>query len=223
MRVVIADDAALVRAGLAAMLADGGVEVVAEATDAESLQHAVDVHGPDAAVVDIRMPPTHTDEGIVAAGRLRQTHPNMGVLVLSQALDSSYALRLLEENPASVGYLLKERIAEVATLVDSLRRVTAGECVVDPAIVSRLLSKARHRGPLDTLTSREREVLALMAEGRSNAGIGAELFLSERTVETHVSRVFDKLGLIDAPSSGNRRVLAVLTYLREGPHGEGKP
>jgi DNA-binding NarL/FixJ family response regulator len=223
MRVVIADDAALVRAGLAAMLADGGIEVVAEATDAESLLQTVDLHGPDAAVVDIRMPPTHTDEGIVAAGRLRQLHPHMGVLVMSQALDSSYAMRLLEENPASVGYLLKERIAEVATLVDSLRRVMAGECVVDPVIVSRLLSKARHRGPLDTLTSREREVLALISEGRSNAGIGQALFLSERTVETHVSRVFDKLGLHDEPSSGNRRVLAVLTYLREGSAHEGKP
>ena len=223
MRVVIADDAALVRAGLSAMLADGGVEVVAEATDAGSLVQAVAGQRPDAAVVDIRMPPTHTDEGIVAAGRIRLLHPEVAVLVLSQAMDTSYALRLLEENPTSVGYLLKERIAEPATLVDSLRRVVAGECVVDTSIVSRLLSRARRQGPLDTLSPREREVLALMAEGRSNSGIGQALFLSERTVETHVSRVFDKLGLLDVPTSGNRRVLAVLTYLRAGPRDEGKP
>lgn len=216
MRVVIADDAALVRAGLAAMLADGGVEVVGEVGDADALLEAVAAHGPDAAVVDIRMPPTHTDEGIVAAGRIRERHPDVAVLVLSQAVDSAYAMRLLEENPASVGYLLKERVADVATLVDSLRRLRAGECVVDTSLVSRLLAKARQHGPLDSLTQREREVLALMAEGRSNAGIGGELFLSERTVETHVSRVFDKLGLLDDAAVGNRRVMAVLTYLRQG-------
>ncbi len=217
MRVVIADDSPLVRAGLTTMLGEGDVSVVAEAEDAETLLRAVAEHSPDAAVVDIRMPPTHTDEGIVAAGQIRRQHPNVAVLVLSQALDSSYALRLIDQNPRSVGYLLKERIADVATLVDALRRVTAGESVIDPAIVSRLLQRARHRGPLDSLTDREREVLAAMAEGHSNDGISQKLFLSERTVETHVSRVFTKLGLLDLPATGNRRVLAVITYLRETP------
>jgi len=216
VRVVIADDVLLVRAGIASVLAAGGVDVLAEVGDADRLLDAVAEHRPDAAVVDIRMPPTHTDEGIAAAGRIRRTTPEVAVLVLSQALDSSYAIRLLEENPSSVGYLLKERVADVATLVDSLRRVVAGECVVDTAIVSRLLGRARRRGPLDDLTPREAEVLAAMAEGRSNAGIGERLFLSERTVETHVSRIFAKLGLLDAPSAGNRRVLAVLAYLRQG-------
>jgi len=219
---VIADDAVLVRAGLTAMLEEGGVDVVADVADAEALLRSVATDRPDAAIVDIRMPPTHTDEGIVAAGRIRKEHPEVAVVVLSQALDSSYAVRLIDENPKAVGYLLKERVADVAALVESLRRVVAGECVVDPAIVSRLLSRARHSGPLDTLTDREREVLAAMAEGRSNHDIGQTLFLSERTVETHVSRVFNKLGLRDGPSTGNRRVLAVLTYLREETPHEGK-
>lgn len=216
MRVVIADDASIVRAGLGAMLADGGVETVAEVGDPDALLEAVDRCRPDAALVDIRMPPTHTDEGIVAARYIRERHPDTGVLVLSQALETSYAMRLLTDNPSSVGYLLKERVADVATLVDALRRVTSGESVVDPAIVQRLLAQVRHSGPLDGLTDREREVLAAMAEGRSNQGIAARLFLSDRTIETHVSRIFTKLDLAEVGAEDNRRVLAVLTYLREG-------
>jgi DNA-binding NarL/FixJ family response regulator len=215
MRVVIADDASIVRAGLAAMLTANGVEVVAQVGDAEALMDAADRLSPDAAVVDVRMPPTFTDEGIVAAGRIRQNASGVGVLVLSQALESSYAMRLLTENTSSVGYLLKERIGDAETLVDALQRVSAGECVVDPAIVSRLLDRARMAGPLDKLTDREREVLAAMAEGRSNQGIGAALYLSDRTVETHVSRIFTKLGVAEVGASDNRRVMAVLTYLRE--------
>jgi DNA-binding NarL/FixJ family response regulator len=218
VRVVIADDVLLVRSGLAAMLAQGGVETVAEATTGPEVIAAVATHRPDAAVVDVRMPPTFTDEGIVAARMVRRDHPSVGVVVLSQSLESSYAMRLLEEFPSGVGYLLKDRIAEVATLVDTLRRVVAGECVVDPSVVTRLLSRARRRGPLDRLTDRERDVLALMAEGRSNAGIAGQLRLSERTVETHVSRIFAKLGLVEEPVSGNRRVLAVLAHLRQGNH-----
>ena len=216
MRVVIADDASIVRAGLGAMLAEGGIETLAEVGDPEALLEAVDQCRPDAAVVDVRMPPTHTDEGIVAARCIRERHPGTGVLVLSQALESSYALRLLAENPNSVGYLLKERVADVATLVDALHRVTSGESVVDPAIVQRLLAQVRHSDPLDGLTEREGEVLAAMAEGRSNQGIAAKLFLSDRTIETHVSRIFTKLDLAEVGAEDNRRVLAVLTYLREG-------
>jgi len=216
VRVVIADDVLLVRSGLAAMLAEGGVETVAEATTGPEVLAAVATSRPDAAVVDIRMPPTFTDEGIVAAHAVRRDHPSVGVLVLSQSLESSYAMRLLEDVPSGVGYLLKDRIADVATLVDSLRRVVAGECVVDPSVVTRLLSRARRRGPLDQLTDRERDVLACMAEGRSNAGIAWQLRVSDRTVETHVSRIFAKLGLVEEPVSGNRRVLAVLAHLRAG-------
>ena len=216
MRVVIADDATIVRAGLGAMLAEGGVETVAEAGDADALLEAVERCRPDAAVVDIRMPPTHTDEGIVAARRIRERHPRTGVLVLSQALESSYAMRLLTENPSSVGYLLKERVADVTMLVDALERVVSGESVVDPAIVQHLLSQVRRSDPLAVLTEREREVLAAMAEGRSNQGIAERLFLSDRTIETHVSRIFTKLDLAEVGAEDNRRVLAVLTYLREG-------
>lgn len=216
MRVVIADDAIIVRSGVAAMLVDGGVDVVGQAGDAAELLALVAAEAPDAAIVDIRMPPTHTDEGIVAAGEIRERFPGVAVLVLSQAMEASYAVRLIDASPASVGYLLKERVADVATLVDSLRRVVAGECVVDPAIVARLLARARRSGPLDELTDRERGVLAAMAEGRSNQGIAEALYLSEKTVETHVSRIFAKLGLVDVSACDNRRVLAVIAYLRGG-------
>ena len=218
MRVVIADDNALMREGIATVLRRNGFDVAAETASGEELVRAVEEHGPEVAIIDIRMPPTFTDEGIVAAHAVRRDHPSVGVLVLSQSLESSYAMRLLEEFPSGVGYLLKERIADVATLVDTLRRVIAGECVVDPSVVTRLLSRARRRGPLDHLTDRERDVLALMAEGRSNAGIAGQLHLSDRTVETHVSRIFAKLGLVEEPVSGNRRVLAVLAHLRQGNH-----
>jgi DNA-binding NarL/FixJ family response regulator len=215
VRVVIADDAVIVRSGLAALLAEAGMEVVGEAGDGERLLHLVRDAAPDAAVVDIRMPPSHTDEGIQAAHRIRRDHPAVGVLVLSQYLDSSYALRLVEDNPTRVGYLLKERIADGATLEDALRRIVAGECLVDPTIVRRLLARARRHSGIDDLTPREREVLALMAEGRSNRALCDLLALSPKTVETHVSRIFAKLGLLDE-FDGHRRVLAVLAYLRRG-------
>jgi len=215
MRVVIADDSIVVRSGIAALLASAGVKTVGEAGDGDTLLRMVATTSPDAALVDIRMPPTHSDEGIVAAHRIRTAFPDVAVLVLSQYVASSYAMRLLEENPTRVGYLLKDRIADAATLTDGLRRVTAGECVVDPALVSQLLGRARSHGPLDELTDREREVLRLMAEGRSNRAICSLMFLSVKTVETHVGRIFTKLGLADT-SDTSRRVLAVLTYLREG-------
>ena len=215
MRVVIADDAALIRSGLATLLGEAGIETVGQAGDAEALLRLVGQVQPDAAIVDIRMPPGHSDEGIVAAGRIRAEHPSVAVLVLSQYLESSYAVRLVQENPAAVGYLLKDRIAHAATLSDALHRVVAGECVVDPTIVGRLLARARRHDPLDTLTPREREVLALMAEGRSNGSICHALTLHPKTVETHVSRVFTKLGLAEEVD-GHRRVLAVLAHLRQG-------
>jgi DNA-binding NarL/FixJ family response regulator len=212
---VIADDSIVVRSGIAALLASAGIETVAEAGDGDALLHMVATTAPDAAVVDIRMPPTHSDEGIVAAHRIRTGFPDVAVLVLSQYVASSYAMRLLQENPSRVGYLLKDRIADAATLTDGLRRVSAGECVVDPALVSRLLGRARSHGPLDELTDRERQVLHLMAEGRSNRAICSLMFLSLKTVETYVGRIFTKLGLADSADT-SRRVLAVLTYLREG-------
>jgi DNA-binding NarL/FixJ family response regulator len=215
MRVVIADDAVLIRSGLATLLEQAGIRAVGQAGDAEQLLRLIDELRPDAAIVDIRMPPTHTDEGLRAAARIRREHTDVAVLVLSQYVDASYAVRLAEQNPTAVGYLLKDRIAHAATLADALRRVVAGECVVDPAIVSRLLARARLRSPLDDLTARECEVLGLMAEGRSNPGICQLLHLSPKTVETHVGRVFTKLGLAEA-NDGHRRVLAVLTYLRQG-------
>jgi DNA-binding NarL/FixJ family response regulator len=215
VRVVIADDAALIRAGVATLLQEAGIATVGLAGDAGELIELVEATAPDAAIVDIRMPPTHTDEGILAARKIRQEHPGVAVLVLSQYVETSYAMRLIEEDPAGMGYLLKDRIAHAATLADALRRVVAGECVVDQAIVGRLLARARQHSPLDALTSRERDVLALMAEGRSNSGI-CELFaLSPKTVETHVNRVFMKLGLGEQ-AQGHRRVLAVLAYLRQG-------
>jgi DNA-binding NarL/FixJ family response regulator len=213
VRVVIADDAVLIRSGVAALLAESDIDTVGQAADAGELLRLVAATGPDAAVVDIRMPPTHTDEGLHAARRIRTDHPDVAVLVLSQYLDAGYALRLVEENPAGVGYLLKDRVAHATTLADALHRVVAGECVVDSVIVTRLLARARRHNPLDELTPREREVLGLMAEGHSNATIGRLLSLQPKTVETHVSRVFSKLGLTEE-AEGHRRVLAVLAYLR---------
>jgi len=215
VRVVIADDAVLIRSGVAALLAAAGQDVVGEAADPETLLRLVRDLRPDAAVVDIRMPPTHTDEGIRAAAGIRRDHPGTAVLVLSQYVDSSYALQLVQDSPSGVGYLLKDRIAHGATLGDALTRLAAGECVVDPAIVARLLARSRLPGPLDDLTPREREVLALMAEGRSNRSLCDLLTLSPKTVETHVGRIFTKLGLLDE-TDGHRRVLAVLAYLRQG-------
>jgi DNA-binding NarL/FixJ family response regulator len=215
MRVVIAEDEALLREGLAGLLETAGVEVVGRSGRPDDLMAQVARLGPDAAIVDIRMPPTHTDEGLVAAARIRDEHPAVAVLVLSNYLESRYAMRLLEEHPESVGYLLKERVSDVAVLVDALRRVTERECVLDPTIVRRLVTRPREPGPLAELTEREREVLGLIAEGHSNGAISAQLVLSLKTVETHIRAIFMKLGLDETPEY-HRRVLAVLTYLRAG-------
>jgi DNA-binding NarL/FixJ family response regulator len=214
VRVVVADDAMVTREGIVRLLTDSGIEVVGHAQDLPSLLRQVDATSPDVAIVDIRMPPTHTDEGLRAAQEIRASHPATAVLLLSSYIEPSYALRLLEEHPERVGYLLKERIFDVAVLVDALRRVTEGETVVDPTIVARILGRRRRLDPLAQLSPREREVLALVAEGRSNVGIARELVIAERTVEAHITQIFAKLGLDEGPL-GHRRVLAVLTFLRE--------
>ena len=213
MRVVVADDALLTREGIVHLLAGAGVDVVAEVEDADALLREIASRAPDAAVVDIRMPPTHTDEGLVAAQRIRDDYPDVAVLVLSQYLEPSYAMRLLEAHPEKVGYLLKERVFAAAVLVDALRRVDEGETVVDPTIVSRLFGRHRDNDPLAALSAREHEVLALVAEGRSNKAIGTQLHLADRTVEAHITQIFLKLGVDSSPDS-HRRVLAVLTFLR---------
>lgn len=215
MRVVIADDAVLVRSGLTALLGEQGVDVVGSAIDGPSLLALVDDLVPDAAIVDIRMPPTHTTEGIAAAKEIRTRHPGVAVLVLSQYAESAYATDLIADNPERMGYLLKDGVASGTTLLDALRRLTAGECVIDPALVRRMLARARVANPLEKLTAREREVLALMAEGRSNTTIAEELAMGQKTLETHINRVFTKLDLGE-DSAGHRRVLAVLAYLRRG-------
>ena len=213
MRVVIAEDELLLRQGLTRLLGDAGIDVVAAVSTADALLERVARMKPDVALVDIRMPPTHRNEGIVAAREIRATHPETGVLVLSHYLESSYALRLHEDHPERCGYLLKERVSDIAVLVDALKRIADGECVVDPTIVKQLLRKPRDPGPLDTLTERERDVLAAMAEGCSNEAIARRLYLSPRTVEANIHRVLGKLDIPESPDS-NRRVLAVLTYLR---------
>jgi serine/threonine-protein kinase len=213
VRVVVADDVLLTREGIVHVLRDGGVDVIAQCDNPNDLLREVAVTRPDVAVVDIRMPPTHTDEGLVAAQQIRAAHPKIGVLVLSQYVEPSYALRLLEEHTERVGYLLKERIFDGAVLVDALRRISEDESVIDPTIVSRLLGRRRAADPLDELTEREREVLGLVAQGLSNKGIAARIFVTERTVEAHVKQIFLKLALDTGPTS-HRRVLAVLAYLR---------
>jgi DNA-binding NarL/FixJ family response regulator len=210
---VIADDEVLLREGLGRLLAEAGFDVVGKVGSADELRRKVDVSSPDIAIVDIRMPPTHTDEGLVAAEEIRDSHPEVGVLVLSHYLESRYAMRLIEQHPGGVGYLLKERISDLAVLTDALSRLHDGECVIDPTIVSRLVKRATPARRLDELTEREREVLALMAEGRSNKAICARLFLSPKTVEAHVRHIFTKLG-INESSDDHRRVLAVLAFLR---------
>jgi DNA-binding NarL/FixJ family response regulator len=213
MRVVVAEDVMLTREGITRLLTDSGIEVVGEAGDAAALLSAVRTARPDAAIVDIRMPPTHTDEGLVAAQQIRTEQPGVSVLILSQYIEPHYAMRLLEEHPERVGYLLKERVFDVANLIDALRRLADGETVVDPTIVARLFARKRRADPLNELTEREREVLTLIAEGLSNQAIAARIFVTERTVEAHVKQIFQKLGLNADPDS-HRRVLAVLTYLR---------
>jgi DNA-binding NarL/FixJ family response regulator len=213
MRVVVADDVMLTREGIVRLLGDAGIDVVAEAEDAEGLLRHIRLKRPDAAIVDIRMPPTHTDEGLAATQRIRTEFPEVGVLVLSQYVEPSYAMRLLEEHPERVGYLLKQRVFDAAILVDALRRIAEGESVIDPTIVSRLLGRRRREDRLMELTEREREVLALVAEGLSNRAIAGRLFVTQRTVESHVKQIFLKLNLDVNPES-HRRVLAVLAYLR---------
>lgn len=213
MRIVIADDELLLREGLERLLTEAGHNVVGKVGTADELLRKVRLTGPDVAIVDIKMPPTHTDEGIAAAQQIRSTHSETAVLVLSHYLDSRYALRLMEQHPRGVGYLLKERVSDVALLTDALARLHEGESVIDPTIVFRLVHRTPEASPLDELTDREREVLALIAEGRSNKGICDRLYLSPKTVEAHVKHVLQKLDIEGSPDD-NRRVLAVLAYLR---------
>lgn len=215
MRVIVADDAALVRAGIARLLADEGFDVVAEVADSEQLLFAVANERPDVAVVDVRMPPGYTDEGIRAAERIKERFPAVGVLVLSQHAAPPQALRLLRRGSSGMGYMLKERVSDVAEFVGALRRVAAGGTAVDREVIATLLERVRRQDPLEELSQREREILALMAEGRSNHGIASTLFVSPKTVETHIGNVFSKLDLPPAPDD-HRRVLAVLAYLRSG-------
>ena len=213
MRVVLADDAVVLREGLARVLAGAGVEVVSQVGAADDLRAAVAELAPDVAVVDIRMPPTMSDEGLVAAEEIRERHPDVGVLVLSQYVEPSYALRLLDGDHGRTGYLLKDRVLDIEDFVGALERVAAGETVVDPALVSQLVERAREGDPLDELTTREREVLSLMAEGLTDRGIAERLFVTPKTVETHIRHIFTQLG-IPATSTHNRRVHAVIAYLR---------
>ncbi len=213
MRVLVADDAVLFREGLARVLADAGFEVVAKVGDAHALLDRVRADPPDVAVVDIRMPPTHTTEGLDAARALARSHPAVGVLVLSAHVEPHYALQLIEDGATGAGYLLKERVSDLDELSDAVRRVAAGGLVIDPSVVAQLVGRRRDRSPLDDLTDRERDVLAVMAEGRSNQAICDRLYLSPKTVEAYVRGVFTKLGLHQG-TDDNRRVLAVLAFLR---------
>lgn len=210
---IVAEDVLITRSGLVGLLTDAGIEVAAEAADVVGILGLVARHLPDVAILDIRMPPTHTTEGLVAAGQIREAFPHVAVLLLSHHVEPRYAAQLLEGRVDGVGYLLKQRVFHPAILVDALDRLVAGEIVLDPSIITRLMQRRRQRDPLDGLSPREREVLALVAEGLSNRGIADRLGLSERTVETHMNQVFGKLGLEEAPEL-HRRVLAVLTLLR---------
>ena len=213
MRVVVADDSVLLREGVVRLLEENGFEVVGQAGDAEDLIRKVRAHKPDVAVVDIRMPPTNTDDGLRAALEIRAELPDTGVLVLSQYVEEGYALDLVGESAGGVGYLLKDRVADVDRFVDSVRRVADGGSALDPEVVSQLVGRARRDDPLEELTPREREVLELMAEGRSNNAIAEHMTVTERAVEKHVTSIFGKLGLAPAPED-HRRVLAVLAFLR---------
>jgi DNA-binding NarL/FixJ family response regulator len=216
MRLILAEDSVLLREGLSRLLIEAGFEVVATAGDAEEAVSLVDRCKPDVAVLDIRMPPTHTDDGLRAAQEIRRMHPEVGILVLSQYVETSYAVRLMIDGTEGIGYMLKDRVSDVVELADAVRRVGSGGCVVDPLVVSRLLGRKRPEQALDRLSEREREVLALMAEGRSNHSIAERLFMSEKTVESHVRSIFTKLDLMPS-GDDHRRVLAVLRYLRAEP------
>ena len=213
MRVVVADDSPLLREGVVHVLTENGIEVVAQVGDPDGLLSAVDRSQPDLAIVDVRMPPTQTDEGARAAVEIRSRYPKIGVLLLSQVIEAQYALTLLSEHPHGFGYLLKDRVLAIDDFIQSVNRVAAGGTAIDPEVVSQLLGRRRDRDPLDELTPREREILSLMAEGRSNRGVCQKLFLSPKTVESHVHNIFAKLD-ITADADDHRRVLAVLTYLR---------
>jgi len=213
VRVVLAEDSVLLREGVARILEEAGFDVAGQAGNADELMLKVRSYDPDVAIVDIRMPPTHTDEGLRAAQEIRQKHPNVGVLVLSQYVEPAYAMELLAESAEGVGYLLKDRVSDVQEFADAVRRVGEGGSALDPTIVSQLVGRRRRDNPIDGLTPREREVLGLMAEGRSNSGIAEQLVVTERAVEKHVTSIFSKLGL-PAAAEDHRRVLAVLAYLR---------
>jgi DNA-binding NarL/FixJ family response regulator len=213
MRVVLADDSVLLREGIARLLEDSGFEVVGRAGDAEDLLRKVRAHKPDVAIVDIRMPPTHTDEGLRAARKIRDEQPETAVLVLSQYVEEEYALDLVAGSAEGVGYVLKDRVADIERFLESVRRVAAGGSALDPEVIAQMLGRRRAVSPLDQLTPREREVLTLMAEGRSNRAIAAELVITERAVEKHVTSIFTKLDL-PATAEDHRRVLAVLRYLK---------
>jgi len=212
VRVVIAEDSLLLREGLATLLTEAGFDVVARASDAEDLLLKVRSYKPDVVITDVRMPPTQTDEGAAAAETIRAEHPEIGVLLLSQGVEVKRALRLFSDDRGGFGYLLKDRVVDVEDFLDAVRRVARGGTAVDPEVVAQLVGRHRPDDPLDELTERERAVLALMAEGRSNQGIGKTLFLSPKTVETHIHAIFQKLGL-EAGADDHRRVLAVLAYL----------
>jgi DNA-binding NarL/FixJ family response regulator len=213
MRIVIADDTVLIREGTARLLEEAGFEVVAQAGDAEDLLRKVRAHRPDVAIIDVRMPPNNAEDGLLAALKIREELPNVGILLLSQYVEDRYLAELLGEGAAGVGYLLKDRVSEIERLDDAVRRIAAGGSVLDPEVVGEMLGRRREAGPLESLTDRERRVLELMAEGRTNRAIAEQLFISERAVERHVTAIFSKL---DLPTTGedHRRVLAVLTYLR---------
>jgi DNA-binding NarL/FixJ family response regulator len=213
VRVVLAEDSVLLREGVARILDEAGFEVVGQAGNADELMLKVRSYTPDVAIVDIRMPPTHTDEGLRAAQEIREKHPTCGVLVLSQYVEATYAMELLAESAEGVGYLLKDRVSDVNEFANAVRRVGEGGSALDPTIVSQLVGRRRRDDPIDQLTPREREVLGLMAEGRSNSGIAEQLVVTERAVEKHVTSIFSKLRL-PAAAEDHRRVLAVLAYLR---------
>jgi len=213
VRVAVADDGVLFRRGLVHLLVKEGIEVVAEVGNADELIRAVESTAPDVVLIDIRMPPTHTVEGLDAAAAIRRSRPKTGVILLSQYVEPHAAMSLLSEGTGGIGYLLKDHVTDPAALVDAIIRVANGGAVIDPSVVAQLLLKQRRHDPLESLTSRERAVLALMAEGRSNQAVAARLFLSEKTVESHVGRILSKLGIGIEPDD-HRRVLAVLTHLR---------